>query len=90
MAAAAATTPPATPTAPVIAGIASTKFIAIMAGLVTALGGAFGVMATQAGELEQRLGDPVFPGQQWPMSATKTFADGSNAGDSLGWRFKQA
>jgi hypothetical protein len=90
MAAAAATTPPATPTAPVIAGIASTKFIAIMAGLVTALGGAFSVMVTQTADLEQRLGDPVFPNQQWPTSATRTFADGSNADGTLGWRFKQA
>lgn len=90
IAAAAATTPPATPTAPVIAGIASTKFIAILAGLVAALGTAFGVMVTQAGDLEQRLGDPTFPEHQWPTSATRTFADGSNADGTLGWRFKQA
>jgi hypothetical protein len=91
MAAAAATTPPATPAAPVIAGIASTKFIAILAGLVTALGAAFGVMMTQTADLKQRLGDPTFPGgQEWPKTATRTFADGSNADGNLGWRFKQA
>jgi uncharacterized protein YukE len=90
IAAAAATTPPATPAAPVIAGIASTKFIAILAGLVVALGAAFSVMVTQAADLTQRLGDPTFPGQHWPLSATHAFADGSNADGTLGWRFKQA
>lgn len=86
----AATTPPATPSAPVIAGLASTKFIAIMVTLVTALGTAFSVMMTQTIDLQQRLGDPTFPGQQWPKSATTAFSDGSNADGTLGWRFKPA
>jgi uncharacterized protein YukE len=91
MAAAAATTPPATPAAPVIAGIASTKFIAIMAGLASAAAGVFGVMVTQTADLEQRLGDPTFPGRQWPVSATNAFSDGSvEDHNPTGWRFKHA